>query len=570
MRSDGLECSQLKMSSFFTLPSSERKRKRTDAPPGKPQKKRETTTSERPAANGHRRPKPTERDESISGSDSESSGESVQQEDESLTSEDEGETDAERRLRIAQRYLESIKESVDPAGFDAADIDRDLIAERLKEDVAESKGKIYRLIASQLSFQTAQSTSFRADQFGVTAVAVASPYAYTVSKDMTICKWELADPATQNKPHLSNISPRRKPKLLKTFSSSRHRSKRSKIPAHTAPILCAAVSSSGKFLATGSEDKTIIIWDAHKLKPLKQFRQHRDTIHALSFRRNTHTLYSASADRTIKIWSLDELTYVETLFGHEDKIVDIVGLATEKCISVGARDRSARLWKVIEESQLVFRGGGNGTKTEDGTVYVEGSIDRVAMLDEDMFVTGSDNGNICLWSTLRKKPVFTVPLAHGADPPTEPDFESGETERSHGGPRARWITALTTVPYSNLILSGSWDGWIRAWKLSDDKRRIEKVGVVGNINTSSLETNGVLTILGGLQDHIEAEQVKSVRGVINSLAVFERGNRGNDGVCIVAAVSKEHRLGKWLRVPKGSCGGMVFEVAKIESSLALR
>lgn len=53
----------------------------------------------------------------------------------SSESDHEDETGAERRLRLAERYLENIQGGVDEAGFDAAEIDRDLIAERLKEDV---------------------------------------------------------------------------------------------------------------------------------------------------------------------------------------------------------------------------------------------------------------------------------------------------------------------------------------------------------------------------------------------------------------------------------------------------
>jgi ribosomal RNA-processing protein 9 len=552
------------MSSFFTTPASQRKRKRTEGASETQKKRRNLASKGREAPNGPDRTRRQERDESISGSESEESDlRDALDEGDLSSSEDEGETAAGRRLRLAERYLETIKEQVDTTGFDAAEIDRDLIAERLKEDVAESKGRIYRHIASEISFSTAQQISFRADQFGLTAVAVAPPYIYTVSKDLTVCKWQISDPASLSKNHPSNATPSRKPKLLKTFKSSRIKTRDPKSPCHTAPILCAAVSHSGKFLATGGEDKRIVIWDAETLNPLKTFHQHRDFVYALSFRRNTHTLYSASADRTIKIWSLDELTYVETLFGHEDRIVDIVGLASEKCISVGARDRSARVWKIIEENQLVFRGGGAGTKAEDGNVYTEGSIDRVAMVDEETFVTGSDNGNICLWSVLRKKPIFTVPLAHGADEfPRDPDEES-----EYGRPQARWITALATVPYSDMILSGSWDGVIRAWKISEDKRRIESVGTVGpSIPTLSL-TNGDSTLQNGTNHVDEVPGVtKPLRGIVNGIAVFERGDRGQDGLCIVAAVSKEHRLGKWKRVPKGRCEGVVFEAIRTSNA----
>jgi ribosomal RNA-processing protein 9 len=552
------------MSSFFTTPTSQKKRKRTEGTARNPSRNRNFPSEQR-TANGTKVIKGRQEDEDISGSESGSSVEESDEKAEISSSEDENETAAERRLRLAERYLESIKEQIDPDGFDAAEIDRDLIAERLKEDVAESKGRLYRHIASELSFTTAKSTTFQADQFAVTAVAAAPPYAYTVAKDLTVCKWEItepADPISHSLSRNSNITPRRKPKLLKRFKSFHSKSRVQTQRNHTAPILCVAVSQSGRFLATGGEDKKVVIWDTASLKPLKAFTQHRDVVYALSFRRNTHTLYSASADRTIKIWNLDEMTYVETLFGHEDKIVDLVGLAQEKCISVGARDRTARLWKIIEESQLVFRGGGSGSRANDGHIYAEGSIDRVAMVDEDTFVTGSDNGSICLWSVLRKKPVFTVPLAHGADPPREEGTDvdkAGRYELSR--PQARWITALTTVPYSDLILSGSWDGFIRAWKISEDKRNIESAGIVGGTMSNKILRNGDMVLTNGTHDSEEnCTPDQLIRGLVNGIAVFDRGDRGKDGLCIVAAVSKEHRLGKWKPVTNGRCENVVLEV----------
>lgn len=52
--------------------------------------------------------------------------------------EDEAETPAQKRLRLSQMYLKSLEKDArqtDDAAFDAADLDRDLIAERLQQDV---------------------------------------------------------------------------------------------------------------------------------------------------------------------------------------------------------------------------------------------------------------------------------------------------------------------------------------------------------------------------------------------------------------------------------------------------
>ena len=125
------------MSSFFTLPASQRKRKREDASDIPSARKRGARTK---ADSKPQKPTParTSRDESISsGSEDELERRGAGDEEGGSESEsdDEHETNAEKRLRLASNYLESIKDEVDEAGYDAEDIDRDLIAERLQEDV---------------------------------------------------------------------------------------------------------------------------------------------------------------------------------------------------------------------------------------------------------------------------------------------------------------------------------------------------------------------------------------------------------------------------------------------------
>ena len=127
------------MSSFFTVPASQRKRKRDNAAVV-PSKERTTSTRSRPKTQNTKPTRP-KRDESISSSGSEDDtkrrklGGGEEEEVSSSDSDEEDETGAERRLRLAERYLENIKGEVDEVGFDAEEIDKDLIAERLQEDV---------------------------------------------------------------------------------------------------------------------------------------------------------------------------------------------------------------------------------------------------------------------------------------------------------------------------------------------------------------------------------------------------------------------------------------------------
>ncbi|MCJ1276258.1 pre-rRNA processing protein [Puttea exsequens] len=563
------------MSSFFTTPASKWKRKREE-PNDTPSTKRRHTTHKESTQSQRPKPARSQRDDSISsdGSDDESARKPTSEEQaiSESESEDDAETGAERRLRLAEQYLQNLKSEVgEDIGFDAEQIDRDLIAERLQEDVAETKGRLYRHMATSLSFSTATQTQFRSKTLSTTSIATCPPYAYTVSKDLHLIKWDLPPrpPSSQDLNPENRPPTRRRPTKILSSRGNRQESGNQTYQHHTSTILCVAASDTGKFVATGGADKRLIIWSAANLEPLRVFTQHRDSVTSLAFRKGTNQLYSASKDRTIKTWSLDELAYVETLFGHQDEVVDVASLAMERCISVGARDRTARLWKVVEETQLVFRGGGNserrrgkkGEGAEEVKPYSEGSIDRVAMIDDTMFVTGSDNGSLSLWTLQKKKPIFTVPLAHGLDPPLKPEEASAEAVPDAKVPerQPRWITALTTVPLSDLVISGSWDGCVRAWRVSEDKRRLEAVGVVGKEGMEHLRVDTA----GGNEEKKSMGQV-SPRGIVNDLSCFERGERGKDGLCIVAALGTESRLGRWRNWKvKGQNGALVFEISKI-------
>ena len=125
------------MSSFFTTPASQRKRKRDDANAAPSTKRRNIAKAG--AKPTSKKPPRARRDESISSSGSEDDAARKRVNDAEIVSdsesEEEDETGAERRLRLAEQYLENIKGEVDEVGFDAEEIDKDLIAERLQEDV---------------------------------------------------------------------------------------------------------------------------------------------------------------------------------------------------------------------------------------------------------------------------------------------------------------------------------------------------------------------------------------------------------------------------------------------------
>lgn len=228
--------------------------------------------------------------------------------------------------------------------------DKDMIAARLEEDLGETKGKVFRRIASELDYESTRHTWVKHNTNTTTAVALCNDYLYTVSKDGKLIQWKLQAlpedqfPQTTRKKPKRQAPPRKQPQMLAIIKGNHKKLKDRTFKGHVGQILCVAASQDGKFVATGGSDNRLIIWKVQPkgLKLLKTFFQHRDAVTGLVFRRGTNTLYTCSRDRTVKVFNLDALAYVESLFGHGDHVVDIDALGQERCISVGSRDRTVR------------------------------------------------------------------------------------------------------------------------------------------------------------------------------------------------------------------------------------
>ncbi|XP_066017060.1 U3 small nucleolar RNA-interacting protein 2-like isoform X1 [Pocillopora verrucosa] len=387
------------------------------------------------------------------------------------------ETAQEKRLRLAKQYLAQL-EKEEQEKKESDDIDHDAIAHRLKQDVLEQTGRFQKRVASQYTQPSpAAIRVLKGHQLSVTCLCVSpdDKFVFSASKDCSIIKWNIETGLKEGK-------------ILGCHKASEGSK------GHKGHVLCLAVTSDGKFLASGGRDKIIHIWDPASLQHVHTFKGHKDAVSGLAFRRGTHQLFSCSHDRTAKIWNLDEMAYVETLFGHEDGVTAIDSLTRDRAVSAGGRDRSLRVWKVVEESQLVFNAPGN-----------IGSLDCVQLINDEHMVSGADNSSLSLWSVSKKKPLCTIPNAH-----SKPDCSSDDSI-----PDESWITSIASLRSTDLLASaGSCDSCIKLWECGDGFRSLKQLFSV------------------------------SMVGFVNALAFSNNGNN------LIAGIGQEHRLGRWWRLKK--------------------
>jgi WD40 repeat protein len=75
------------------------------------------------------------------------------------------------------------------------------------------------------------------------------------------------------------------------------------LPQHRQTVTCVAVSA-GKLLATGSEDRTVRLYDLTTRKELHVFKGHRNAISGVVLTPDGKTLVTASLDGAVKVWSV--------------------------------------------------------------------------------------------------------------------------------------------------------------------------------------------------------------------------------------------------------------------------
>jgi len=207
-----------------------------------------------------------------------------------------------------------------------------------------------------------------------------------------------------------------------------------------------------------------LIWNTEENKLIEKFTGHRDGVTGLVFRQGTHELYSASLDRAVKIWNCDTMSYVTTCFGHLAPITGIDAFQRERCFT-SSLDKTIRLWKIAEQTQLVFSGPVS-------------ALECVVYLTDSNCVSGSQDGSIDLWSIQKKKPIFTIKQAHG----------SGD-----GGS----ISAIASIPFSDIFATGSGTGQIKLWKWEQNRiLHIRDIPFDGWINDLRFSSSGKYLVVG--------------------------------------------------------------------------
>ncbi|KIM44427.1 hypothetical protein M413DRAFT_442404 [Hebeloma cylindrosporum] len=118
-------------------------------------------------------------------------------------------------------------------------------------------------------------------------------------------------------------------------------------PAHVSCIKAVAASPhGGKWLATGSADEIIKVWDLRRRKEIGGLMHHEGSITHLLFPSRSHLL-SASEDGTLCLFRARDWAVLRSLKGHKGRVNSVAVHPSGKvALSVG-KDRALRMWDLM-------------------------------------------------------------------------------------------------------------------------------------------------------------------------------------------------------------------------------
>ncbi|KAG6918378.1 hypothetical protein DXG01_015030 [Tephrocybe rancida] len=118
-------------------------------------------------------------------------------------------------------------------------------------------------------------------------------------------------------------------------------------PAHVSCIKAVAASpEGGKWLATGSADEIVKVWDLRRRKEIGGLMHHEGSITHLVFPSRSHLL-SASEDGTLCLFRARDWSVLRALRGHKGRVNAVAVHPSGKvALSVG-RDKTLRMWDLM-------------------------------------------------------------------------------------------------------------------------------------------------------------------------------------------------------------------------------
>ena len=251
---------------------------------------------------------------------------------------------------------------------------------------------------------------------------------------------------------------------------------------HSSGVNAVAFSPDGKLALSGSDDKTLKLWEIKSGREIRSFTGHSDSVWTVAFSPDGKLALSGSLDKTLKLWEVSSGHEIRSFTGHSSDVNAVAFSPDGKLALSGSDDKTLKLWEVSSGREIRSLTGHSHyveavAFSPDGKLALSGSKDNMLKLWE--VSTGREirsfTGHSSDVNAVAFSPDGKLALS-GSDDNTLKLWEvsSGREIRSLTG-HSSWVRAVAFSPDGKLALSGSWDGSTRLWHVQTGKEMAQMV-----------------------------------------------------------------------------------------------
>ncbi len=171
-----------------------------------------------------------------------------------------------------------------------------------------------------------------------------------------------------------------------------------KYVGYTSPLTSVAWSSDkdDEYIAScGQSDGSIQLWEALTGNDNKEFIEHSGRVLALVWARYNSYIASGGEDKLVRLWEVDTGKIIQTYRGHTASI-RALAWSRDDLIASASADKTVRIWANHEATHIpVYRGHAAG-------------VNAVAWnYDGSQIASASDDGTVQVWNVVDGGPVVT-------------------------------------------------------------------------------------------------------------------------------------------------------------------
>ncbi|KAJ3426965.1 wd40 repeat proteinprl1/prl2-related [Anaeramoeba flamelloides] len=165
------------------------------------------------------------------------------------------------------------------------------------------------------------------------------------------------------------------------------------IASHVGWVNCVDVEPDNEWFATGSDDRTIKLFDLASGKLKLTLTGHVASVQDIAISKNYPYLFSVGADKQVKCWDLETNTAVRHYHGHMSGVYCCCLHPSLPYLFTGGRDSSVRIWDIRTRESIHILTGHNGSV-----------ISLATQNTEPQLISGSIDGTIRVWDIIAGKP----------------------------------------------------------------------------------------------------------------------------------------------------------------------